>query len=62
MSINRHNNLGRDRLWDLKVCPRLWEFMSLVLHNIHVVVWSCMKDAILHNVLKMYFQRTSFVD
>ena len=55
MRFSGHSNLGRDKLWDLKVRPGLREFMSLLLQNFYVAVWSCMEDAILHKVLRRLF-------
>lgn len=49
MCFNGHGNLGRDKLQDLKVHPRLWEFMSILLHDFHVIVWSCMEVFALYN-------------
>ena len=40
MCSNGHGNLGRDKLWDFKVCLRLQKTMSLVLQSLHVIVWS----------------------
>ena len=55
-----HNNLGRDNLWDLKVHLGVQEFMSLLLLSFHVVVWSCMADVVLHNVLWCQFLEDTF--
>ena len=55
MHFNGHNNFGRLKLGDLKVCPTLLEFKSLLLHNFHVVVWSCIEDVVIHNVLRCLF-------
>lgn len=57
MHFNGFNNLGRDKFQVLKVCPRLWEFMSVLIQNFHIHVWSCMKDVVLHNVLRHLFSQ-----
>ena len=44
-------------LWDLKVRLRLWEFMSLLLQNFHVLLWVCIEDVVLHNVLQSLYAR-----
>ena len=49
--FSRHVNIKMDKLWDPKVYPWLWEFMSLLLQNVHVDVWSCMEDVVLHKLL-----------
>ena len=36
----------------ISIRPTLWEFMSLLLQNFHVHLWSCMEDVVLHNVLR----------
>lgn len=49
--FQRHVNIKMDKRWDPKVYPWLWESMSLLLQNVHVDVWSCMEDVVLHKLL-----------
>ena len=60
--FNGHGKLKRDKLWDLKVHPGSWEFMSLLLQNLHVIEWSWMKDVVLHNVFRRLYLGTLFMD
>jgi hypothetical protein len=39
----------------ISIRPTLREFMSLFLQNFHVLLWSCMEDALIHNVLQRLF-------
>lgn len=51
LCFGNHNKLWRNKLWDLKDRPWLRVFMSLLLHDFNVGMWSSMEEAICHNVI-----------